>query len=95
MWLCSGLLHDRRLQADLINANARGARLFARVQQLEEHLSRHLRNRAWRESGLGGPADTEELERTITRLEQRTVALTTALEEREADLEANRQLTEP
>ncbi|MFC8094832.1 hypothetical protein [Streptomyces sp. NPDC057301] len=59
-------MHDWRLQEDLINANARGARLFARVQQLEEHLSRHLR-KAWRESGLGGPADTEELKRTITR----------------------------
>lgn len=41
------------LQADL--ANARGARLAARVQQLEKHLSQHLGNQAWRESGLGGP----------------------------------------
>jgi exonuclease VII small subunit len=45
----------------------------------------------------GSPACTEELQQTITKLEQRTADLTTALEEREAELkaarEANRQLT--
>ncbi|MEU6965945.1 hypothetical protein [Streptomyces chrestomyceticus] len=83
------------LQADL--ANARAARLAARVQQLEKHLSQHLGNQAWRESGLGSPAGIEELQRTITQLEQRAVDLTAALEERGAELEAareaNRQLT--
>ncbi|CAL9590997.1 hypothetical protein SUDANB105_05223 [Streptomyces sp. enrichment culture] len=85
------------LQADLANANARAARLSARVQHLENRLSRRLGNQAWHESGLGSPADTEELQQTIIQLEQRTVDLTTALEEREAELEAareaNRQLT--
>ncbi|MDQ1014842.1 hypothetical protein AB0P17_10000 [Streptomyces sp. NPDC088124] len=85
------------LQADLANANARAARLSARVQQLETLLSRHLGNQAWHESGLGSPACTEELQQTITKLEQGTADLTTALEEREAELkaarEANRQLT--
>lgn len=85
------------LQADLANANARAARLSARVQQLENTLSRHLGDQTWRESGLGSPAGTEELQQTINQLEQRTVDLTTALEERGAELEAareaNRQLT--
>jgi hypothetical protein len=69
----------------------------ADVQQLETLLSRHLGNQAWHESGLGSPACTEELQQTITKLEQRTADLTTALEGREAELkaarEANRQLT--
>jgi BMFP domain-containing protein YqiC len=78
---------------DLANANARAARLSARVQQLETRLSRHLRNQTWHESGLGSPACTEELQQTITKLEQRTTDLTTALEEREAAREANGQLT--
>jgi hypothetical protein len=44
----------------------------------------------WRESGVGAPADFEELQRTISRLEQQTVDLTASLEEREAELEAAR-----
>lgn len=85
------------LQADLANAQARNTRLVARIQQLEKRLSETLGKQVWRESGLGAPADIEELQQTITRLEQQTVDLTGALEEREAELaaarEANRQLT--
>ena len=85
------------LQADLVNANARSARLLARVQQLEKRLSGALGEQVWRESGLGVPADVEELQRKITRLEQQAVDLASALEEREAELEAaraaNRELT--
>lgn len=85
------------LQADLANAQARNTRLVARVQQLEKRLSEALGRQVWRESGLGAPADVEELQRTITRLEQQTLDLKASLEEREAELEAareaNRQLT--
>lgn len=85
------------LQADLANAQARNTRLVAHVQQLEKRLSEALGEQVWRESGLGAPADVEELQRTITRLEHQTVDLKAVLEEREAELEAareaNRQLT--
>ncbi|MGP3945496.1 hypothetical protein [Streptomyces sp. 6N106] len=85
------------LQADLANAQARDTRLVTRVQQMEKRLSELMGERAWRESGLGTPADVEELRCTITRLEQRNVELASNLEEREAELEAaraaNRELT--
>lgn len=85
------------LQADLANAQARNTRLVARIQQLEKRLSEALGEQIWRESGVGAPADFEELQRTISRLEQQTGDLTASLEEREAELEAaraaNRELT--
>ncbi|MER8118985.1 DUF6262 family protein [Streptomyces sp. NPDC094031] len=85
------------LQADLANAQTRTVRLSARIQQLERRLSQELGQQAWRESGLGAPTDIDELQRTITRLEQHNVELTEALEESQADLtaarEANRELT--
>ncbi|MCC9708191.1 DUF6262 family protein [Streptomyces sp. MNU76] len=85
------------LQADLANAQARNTRLAARVQQLEKRLSQALGAQAWQESGLGAPADIDELQRKITRLEQHNVELTSALEEARSDLgaarEANRDLT--
>jgi chaperonin cofactor prefoldin len=85
------------LQADLANAHARNSRLNARIQQLEKRLSEALGEQVWRESGLGAPADTEELQRQVTRLEQQNVDLAGRLEECQADLEAarsaNRELT--
>lgn len=85
------------LQADLANAAARSARLAARVQQLEERLSKALGEEIWRTSGLGAPADVVDLSSRLTRLEQRNVELTRALEERQAELDAaraaNRDLT--
>ncbi|MFI9039861.1 hypothetical protein [Streptomyces sp. NPDC053726] len=85
------------LQADLANAQDRNTRLVAHIQELEKRLAEALGQQVWRESGLGAPADVEELQRTITRLEQKVVHLTGTLEEREAELEAareaNRQLT--
>ncbi|MEU9376030.1 DUF6262 family protein [Streptomyces sp. NPDC048255] len=85
------------LQVDLANAQARNARLAARIQLLEKRLSSELGEQAWRESGLGVPTDIDELQRSLTRLEQRNVELTSALEESQADLgaarEANRELT--
>jgi HPt (histidine-containing phosphotransfer) domain-containing protein len=85
------------LQADLGNAQARNTRLVTRIQQLEKRLSEALGEQVWRESGLGAPADIDELQHKITRLEQHNVDLAASLEEREAELaaarEANRQLT--
>ncbi|PVC81594.1 hypothetical protein DBP12_36890 [Streptomyces sp. CS014] len=85
------------LQADLANANARAARIAARVGQLEQRLSRELGEQAWRESGLGIPADIAEMQATIIRHEQRIVDLSRDLEERQTELEAaraaNRELT--
>lgn len=87
------------LQADLANAQARNARLAAHNQLLEQRLSQAMGAQAWQESGLGAPADIDELRRRITRLEQQNVELTAALEEARADLgaarAANRDLTEP
>lgn len=92
-----GTVARTSLEADLANANARAARLSARVQQLENHLSRHLGNQARHESGLGSPAGTEELQQTFIQLEQRNIELAQALEERQAELNAaraaNRDLT--
>lgn len=49
------------LQADLLAAHERAVRLNARVQQLEKRLSDALGEEAWRESGLGAPADIDAL----------------------------------
>ncbi|WP_328447262.1 DUF6262 family protein [Streptomyces sp. NBC_00386] len=84
------------LQADLANAQDRAARLTARIRNLENKLSELLGEQAWRDSGLGGPDDIDQLKRRITALEQHTVDLTGQLEERNQELEAaraaNRQL---
>ncbi|WP_254047488.1 hypothetical protein [Streptomyces aureus] len=64
--------------------------MAARVQQLEERLSKALGEETWRASGLGPPADVAELNSRITKLEQSNVGLTRALEERQAELEAAR-----
>ncbi|MEH0542413.1 hypothetical protein OG802_04320 [Streptomyces sp. NBC_00704] len=85
------------LQAHLANAQARNTRLAARIQQLERRLSQALGAQAWQESGIGAPADVDEPQRKVTRLEQQNAELTSALEEARADLDAaraaNRDLT--
>ncbi|MEV5975105.1 hypothetical protein [Streptomyces sp. NPDC051921] len=81
------------LQTDLAHAGARSTRLTARVQQLEEPLSKTLGEEIWRASGLGPPADVAELNSRITRLEQSNVEPTRALEERQAEREAPEQPT--
>lgn len=52
---------------------------------------------AWRELGLGAPADQEELQRRVSRLEQANTELSARLEESGTELEAacaaNRELT--
>lgn len=79
------------LQADLAHSHARNTRLNARVQQLERRLAEALGQQAWQESGLGAPVGIDELQREITRLEQKNVDLTDQLDEAKADLQAARE----
>ena len=78
------------LQADLLAAHERTARLHTRVQHLEKRLSDALGEHAWRESGLGTPADIDALHQQITHLEQQTADLRLQLTERDEDLAAAR-----
>jgi Family of unknown function (DUF6262) len=78
------------LQADLLAAQERAARTAARVRQLEHRLSDALGEQAWRQSGLGAPADIDALTSKITTLEQQVVDLRMRLDERDQDLAAAR-----
>jgi hypothetical protein len=78
------------LQADLLAAHERAARLHSRVQQLEKRLSEALGEDAWRESGLGTPADIDALNQRIIHLEQQAIDLRLQLEEQGEDLAAAR-----
>jgi phage shock protein A len=78
------------LQADLLAAHERAARLHTRVQHLEHRLSEALGEQAWRESGLGNPVDIDTLHQQITHLEQQTTDLRLQLAERDDDLAAAR-----
>ena len=84
------------LQADLLAAHERCVRLNARVRQLETRLSEALGDQAWRESGLGAPADTDALAQQVTHLEQQAIDLRLQLGEQGEDLiaarAANREL---
>ena len=78
------------LQADLLAAQERAARMHARITQLERRLSELLGEQAWHDSGLGTPADIGALSQRITHLEQQAVDLRLQLGEREQDLAAAR-----
>jgi chromosome segregation ATPase len=78
------------LQADLLAACERAARLAARVQQLEHRLSQALGEQAWRESGLGAPTDIDALNQKIIHLEQQVTNQKLQLAERDEDLTAAR-----
>lgn len=78
------------LQADLLNARQRATRLAARVQQLESRLSALLGEHAWRESGLGAPADIDALKHHNHALEQQITDMRLQLGERDQDLAAAR-----
>jgi hypothetical protein len=78
------------LQTDLLAAGERAARLHSRVRQLEKRLSETLGEQAWRESGLGTPADIDALNQKITHLEQQAIDLRLQLEEQGEDLTAAR-----
>ena len=75
---------------DLLAAHERAIRLTARVHQLERRLSEALGEQAWRESGLGTPADIDALNHKITHLEQQVIDLRLQLEQRGEDLAAAR-----
>ena len=78
------------LQSDLLAAHERALRLTARIQQLETRLSEALGEQAWRESGLGAPADVDTLNHKITNLEQQVADLRLQIEERDDELAAAR-----
>jgi hypothetical protein len=78
------------LQTDLLAAEERAARLHSRVRQLEKRLSEALGEQAWRESGLGTPADIDALNQKINHLEQQAIDLRLQLEEQGEDLAAAR-----
>ena len=78
------------LQADLLNAQQRAARLSARVHQLERRLSSLLGEHAWQESGLGAPAGIDTLKQHNQALEQQIIELRLQLDERDQDLTAAR-----
>ena len=78
------------LQADLLAAHERAIRLSSRIHHLEKRLSEALGDQAWRESGLGAPADIDALSQKITHLEQQVLDLKLQLEERDEDLAAAR-----
>jgi len=78
------------LQADLLAAQQRCARMAARTQQLENRLSELLGEHAWRASGLGAPPNIDELQQKIDFLEQQAVDLRLQLDERDQELAAAR-----
>ena len=78
------------LQTDLLAAGERAARLHSRVRQLENRLSEALGEQAWRESGLGTPADIDALNQKIIHLEQQAIDLRLQLEEQGDELAAAR-----
>jgi hypothetical protein len=78
------------LQADLLAAHQRSLRLSGRIQQLEKRLSEALGDRAWRESGLGAPADIDTLSLKIVHLEQQVTDLRLQVDERDEELKAAR-----
>ncbi|MFI2644236.1 hypothetical protein [Streptomyces sp. NPDC018610] len=80
------------LQADLLAADARTARLAAHVRRLEACLSGALGEQVRHESGIGGPEDTEQLKARITTLEQQVIDLELEIQDRDDDLAANREL---
>jgi hypothetical protein len=78
------------LQADLLAACERSARLAARIRLLEQRLSQALGEQAWRESGLGQSGGTGQLEQQITQLTEDNQQLRDGLAERDQDLAAAR-----
>jgi hypothetical protein len=78
------------LQADLLAAHERAARLTARVRQLENRLSGLLGEQAWCESGLGQADDISQLRQQVTQLTDDNQQVRASLAERDQDLAAAR-----
>jgi hypothetical protein len=66
--------------------NGHGLANRRRSCQLERRLSEALGEQAWRESGLGTPADIDALNQKITHLEQQATDLKLQLTELDEDL---------
>ncbi|MFD8637635.1 hypothetical protein [Streptomyces sp. NPDC059533] len=64
-------------------SNAEPARLAAQVHSLEGRLGEELGEQVWREVGIRGPDDTEQLKAEITTLEQQVVDPDRKLQERD------------
>jgi regulator of replication initiation timing len=84
------------LIADLGNAHDRIARLTTENQHLRNRLSEALGEQIWKETGLGGPTDIQQLQRRITELDQQAVELRRQFSDRASELDAacaaNREL---
>jgi hypothetical protein len=78
------------LIADLAGAHDRINRLVPENAHLRDRLFSALGEQAWRESGLGGPDDIEDLRCRNTELEQHVVELRRQLGEKDDDLDAAR-----
>lgn len=78
------------IKADLANAQQRLTRLATQNRQLEQKLSALLGEQAWRDSGLGAPADIDQLQQELGRSQQRNIELSQQLDERNAELAAAR-----
>ncbi|MFE3001038.1 DUF6262 family protein [Nocardia sp. NPDC059246] len=78
------------LLADLVNLQARNARMAQTISTLERRLSETLGEDVWRTSGLGAPTDIDTLQRRITELEQINLDLRDELAERQDELDAAR-----
>jgi len=76
--------------ASTAGAHERITRLDQHNRLLQRRLSELLGEHAWRESGLGAPADINALQQQIIELEQKNVELQRELAERQEDLEAAR-----
>ncbi|WP_326614488.1 hypothetical protein OG949_40085 [Streptomyces scopuliridis] len=78
------------LQADLLAADARAARLATQVRSLEARLGEVLGEQVWREVGIGGPDDTEKFKARITTLEQQVLDLELKFQDQGDELHAAR-----
>jgi Family of unknown function (DUF6262) len=78
------------LIADLAGTHNRINQLGRENAQLRDRLSEALGEQAWRESGLGGPDDIEDLRRHNSELEQQVVELRRQLGEKDDELDAAR-----
>ncbi|MGO4456536.1 hypothetical protein AB4039_04275 [Streptomyces sp. M-16] len=68
----------------------RTARLATQVRHLEQRLSQALGEQVWREVGIGGPDDSEQLKARIATLEQQAIDLELQPQVRDDDLAATR-----
>jgi hypothetical protein len=81
------------LKADLANAHGQGHPAGGSVSGSWRRICPSCSaSRAWRESGLGVPADIDQLQRRIIALEQQVVELAGQLEERDQGHAAARQV---